>query len=219
MKLEEAMPALTAACGVPFRKLFAGHPEDLRTNKGNVGQLLLRYIGLKLDSNLTDFEDGELKTNKAHEDGSPRETMYITQISQAIDSLVSTPQKPFARSHLYAKIRNLVYLPVVKHTADVGDWYFVRCVRIEASPGTNLYRKLNADYDAICEGLRTHIQNSSDGFIHTTNGPHYIQVRSKDSMPYNAIYSRVYSRAVSNKNHAFYFMKSFMSAALSGSYE
>ena len=59
MKLNEALPLLENACGKTFRELFAGHPEDLRTNKGHAGQLLLKFIGLKLDSNLRDFEDGE----------------------------------------------------------------------------------------------------------------------------------------------------------------
>jgi DNA mismatch repair protein MutH len=81
MKLHEALPILEQACGIRFGVLFAGHPEDLRTNKGNVGQLLLKCIGLNLDSNLLDFEDGELKTNKAHASGYPAETMFITLVS------------------------------------------------------------------------------------------------------------------------------------------
>src|ERR1051326_3413234 len=89
MKLDEALPLLQAACGKPFGQLFAGHPADLITNKGLAGQLLLRHIGLCLDSNLCDFEDGELKTNKALPCGTPVETMFITQISQQVDTLVS----------------------------------------------------------------------------------------------------------------------------------
>lgn len=48
-----------------------------------------------------------------------------------------------------------------------------------------------------------------DGFVHTSNGKH-IQVRSKDSMPYHPIYSNIYGREVSDKNHAFYFQKQFV---------
>jgi DNA mismatch repair protein MutH len=216
MKLDEALPLLQAACGVPFGKLFAGHPTDLFTNKGHAGQLLLRYIGLKLDCNLCDFEDGELKTNKSLASGTPVETMFITQISEQIDTLVSVPPIPFDRSALYQKIRNLVYLPVVKTSADCAQWYYICCVRVRAEPGSTLYDKFRSDYEAICAGLRLHIQSSPDGFIHTTNGPHYIQVRSKDSTPYHPIYSRTYGKYVSNKNHAFYFMKQFMLAAAAG---
>jgi DNA mismatch repair protein MutH len=43
-----------------------------------------------------------------------------------------------------------------------------------------------------------------------------VQVRSKDSKPYHPIYSNHYGRYISNKNHALYFMKSFMKDALAG---
>lgn len=216
MKLDDAMPLLTAACNKPFGLLFKNHPEDLRTNKGNVGQLLCCYVGLKLNSDLCDFEDGELKTNKASPNGTPLETMFITQINGIIDTLVGNPSVPFQQSSLYKKISNLVYLPVVKQSADASDWYFIKCVRVRVAIGSPLYAKVKADYDAICAGLRQHIENSVDGFIHTTNGDHYIQVRSKDSKPYHPIYSQTYGRDISNKNHAFYFVKPFMRDALAG---
>jgi DNA mismatch repair protein MutH len=214
MTLDQALPHLQAACNRKFSDLFAGHPVDLRTNKGHVGQLLLKYIGLHLDSKLTDFEDGELKTNKANPDSSPAETMFITQISEQFDTLVAPTPIPFEQSNLYAKIRNLVYLPVVKDAPLTADWYYTRCIRVRVEPGSKLFQKLKQDYQAICTGLRSHIETSYDGLIHTTNGPHYIQVRSKDSTPYHPIYSRTFNRYISDKNHAFYFMKAFMLDAL-----
>lgn len=213
MKLDDALPLLQNACGKRFGELFAGHPDDLRTNKGHAGQLLLRYIGLKLDCNLCDFEDGELKTNKSLASGAPKETMFITQISEQIDTLVQVPPLDFVQSHLFQKIRNLVYLPVVKESEDAADWYYVRCVRVRVEVGSVLYAKLEADYNGICAGLRRHVETSADGFIHTTNGPNYVQVRAKDSTPYHPIYSRTYGRYISNKNHAFYFVKRFMNDA------
>lgn len=216
MKIDEAMPLLELACGKTFRELFAGHPEDLWTNKGHVGQLLLKYVGLKLDSNLCDFDDGELKTNKAFPNSSPRETMFITQVCEQIDTLVCETPVRFEGSCLFKKIRNLVYLPVVKQSDNAADWYCTRCVRVQVLEGSLLFKKLKIDYESICSGLRHHIQTSDDGFIHTTNGPYYIQVRSKDAKPYHPIYSHTFGREISNKNHAFYFMKSFMTDALAG---
>ncbi|MDX2110735.1 MAG: DNA mismatch repair protein MutH [Verrucomicrobiota bacterium] len=217
MKVEVAIPLLQQVCNVPFRNLFIRHPEDLRTNKGNVGQLLLNHIGLTLDNSLCDFEDGELKTNKALPCGEPCETMFITQISRIIDSMITAPPKPFAESNLYNKIRNLIYLPVVKDSIDVGDWYFVKVIHLEAKPDSTLYKLLEEDYYSICKGLQMHIENSRDGFIHTTNGTNlYLQIRSKDSKPYRPVYSTTYGKSVSNKNHAFYFRKEFMRDALRG---
>jgi len=133
MKVKEALPLLENVCSKRFGELFMGHPEDLRTNKGNVGQLLLLYIGLKLDCNLCDFEDGELKTNKALPNGQPLETIFITQISRIIDTLIGENPLSFEESNLYKKIRNIVYLPVVKQSENVADWYFVRVLNINTS--------------------------------------------------------------------------------------
>ena len=213
MKLDEALPILKSACNIPFRDLFKDHPEDLLTNTGNVGQLLLKYIGLSLDSALCDFEDGELKTNKTHANGEPAETMFITQISGIIDELVAPTPKRFEESNLYIKIRNLVFLPVVKDSKDTGNWYFLNAYHIHAPFGSVLFTRLESDYYSICEQLRTHIETSPDGFIHTSSGE-LIQIRSKDakdkSGKYHPIFSTIFNRYVSNKNHSFYFKKEFM---------
>lgn len=218
MKLQEALPALRAACEKPFGELFADQPQDLWTNKGNVGQLLELLIDLSLDNRLNDFEDGELKTNKAKADGKPMETMFITQISTIIDTLVGPKPTDFSESNLYKKIRNLVYVPVVKEqNKDARHWYFKKVVHIQMPVGSPLYKKMEAEYYEIAAGLKAHI-DGPDGFIHTTNGARYLQIRSKDSKPYHPIHSAHYGRYVSNKNHAFYFRKEFMIDALDGKF-
>ena len=121
MRVIDALPVLRNACNKPFRELFIGHPEDLKTNKGNVGQLLLLYAGLKLNSDNTDFIDGELKTNKANTDSTPKETMFITQIAKNIDLYVGHESIPFENTKLYEKIRNIIYLPVVKNSDNAAD--------------------------------------------------------------------------------------------------
>lgn len=212
MKIEEALPLLYKCVGIPFRRLFADLPEDLLTNKGNVGQLLLQKIGLSLDSALTDFDDGELKTNKSDCNGVPRETMFITQIAREIDTLVSSPPKSFEDSNLYKKIRCLVFLPVCKDSGNSEEWFFVKVVYVNLVVQRELKSCLEADYYKICDNLQQDIENSKDGFIHTSSGD-FIQVRSKDSKPYHPIFSEVYNRYISNKNHAFYFKKEFMKYA------
>ena len=210
MKLKEAQMMIQPLCGIPFGELFS--EEDLRTikiNKGKAGQLLELALGKKLDSGNLDFEDGELKTNKCDRTGKPKETVFITQISTVIDDLIA--QKPFEQTHLYEKIHNLLYVSTCKE-GDELDWMFLDAIHIDLSkpefaPLMDIWR---ADYYSICEQLKEHIETSSDGFIHTSNGTH-IQVRSKDSKPpYHPIYSKIYGRYVSNKNHAFYFKKQFV---------
>ena len=42
---------------------FESRIKEFKINKGGIGQMILLYLGLPLDSKLTDFDDGELKTN------------------------------------------------------------------------------------------------------------------------------------------------------------
>ena len=92
-----------------------------------------------------------------------------------------------------------------------ADWFFLPSIHIDLNhPAFATLRDIwKEDYYSICDQLRRHIETSKDGFIHTSNGKH-IQVRSKDSKPYRAIYSNIYGKEVSNKNHAFYFQKQFV---------
>jgi DNA mismatch repair protein MutH len=209
MKVSQALPILKTVTGKKFEDLFSDLPIDLTTNKGNVGQLLEKYIGLKLGCNLTDFSDGELKTNKSDRLGNPLETMFITQVSNEIDNLVSEPALAFEDSKLYKKIQNLVFLPICKSSKDRRNWFFVSCHHVDLREIKSLRLQIKSDYELITKRLRWNIENAPDGYIHTSNGE-FIQVRSKDSKPYYPIYSKKYGRHVSNKNHAFYFKKEFM---------
>lgn len=213
MRLEEACNRFNELAGIKFGELFS--PEDMNMliiNKGKTGQLLELSLGMNLSSSNLDFDDGELKTNKCDAEGNPRETVFITQISSIIDELIE--QRPFEQTHLYEKISNILYVPVCKD-GDPKDWMFLPSVHIDLSLPhfSSLSEIWRRDYYSICEQLRHHIENSSDGFIHTSNGAH-IQVRSKDARDrsgnYHPIYSHVYGRYVSNKNHAFYFQKRFV---------
>ena len=177
-------------------------------NKGKTGQLLELALGMQLSNTNCDFEDGELKTNKCDAAGNPRETVFISQISSVIDELIQ--QRPFEQTHLYEKISNILYVPVCKD-GHPSNWMFLPSIHVDlANPKFAGLRDIwRNDYYSICSQLKHHIETSADGFIHTSNGTH-MQVRSKDSMLYHFIYSQVYRRNVSNKNHAFYFQKQFV---------
>lgn len=208
MRLEEAIPRLIEIVNIPFSTLYKSEElEGIIIAKGNTGKLLEKLLGLPPGSRLRDFENGELKTNKAHSDGTPMETMFITQISTHIDYLIHNIS--FVDSWLYKKIKHLLYVPVVKESTDPNDWYFLPHYQILIEDGNELFRILENDYNFICKRLVEDIENSSDGFIHTASGD-FIQIRSKDAKPYNPIFSTKYNKNVSNKNHAFYFKKDFM---------
>ncbi len=209
MKLNEAKRKLDNLINRPFGELFSD--EDMNSiiiNKGKSGQLLELALGLHLSNTNLDFDDGELKTNKCDIFGKPRETIFITQIGSIIDELIE--RKTFEETHLYSKIKNMLYVPVCKDGSP-NNWKFLQNIHINL--GLQKYKelslKLKTDYYSICDQLKNYIENSPDGFIHTSSG-NLIQIRSKDSKPYHPIFSQVYNRNISNKNHAFYFKKEFV---------
>lgn len=213
MKLQEAYAKLNGFVGIPFKDLFSF--EDLQTivkNKGKTGQLLELILEKKLNSANIDFEDGELKSNKCDKNGKPLETVFVTQISSMMDDLLSA--KPFEETHLYEKINNMLYVQVSKE-GKPEEWKLVQLIHIDLTrPEFLSFLEIwRQDYYSICKQLKAHIETSVDGFIHTSNGTH-LQIRSKDAKDkagrYHPIYSKVYGRYVSNKNHAFYFQKSFV---------
>jgi len=208
MKLAEAKARLEQFINRPFGSIFTGANYDWIINKGKAGQALEIVLGLQNTPNPLDFEDGELKTNKCDAHGNPKETVFISQILSVIDDMFR--QKPFEESHLCQKISNMLYVPVSKD-GEPRNWMFLKPIHIDLNEPrfADLKRIWRDDYYSICEQLKRHVETSPDGFIHTSNGRH-IQVRSKDSQPYHPIYSTVYGRFVSNKNHAFYFQKQFV---------
>jgi DNA mismatch repair protein MutH len=208
MRLEEALEPLSALCNKPMDTIIEGLPGDLRINKGRVGQLLELYLGLTLGNDHTDFEDGELKTNKVRPNGKPRETIFLTQISKDIDNLISTPPVPFEHSQVYTKIKKVVVVPVVKDGPE-RDWSFGHIYLVDLENEIELRTQLQEDYHSITNQLVDHIATDPKGFIHTSSGK-YLQIRSKDSKPYHPIFSEMLGQYISDKNHAFYFKWDFM---------
>ncbi|MDA7606015.1 DNA mismatch repair protein MutH [Pelagibacteraceae bacterium] len=211
MLLNEAYRKLVNLKGKTVGDIFTksqSHIKELKINKGGVGQRLLLYLGLPLDNKLTDFDDGELKTNKTDESGKSKESIFITQISTIIDELICETPKDFYSSNLFKKIKNVVIVGICKDNDDPNKWKFTYCYNFSYVKNKELFEQFKSDYNSICNQLKKHIQNSNDGFIHTSNGE-YIQIRSKDTKPYHPIYSKHMKKNISSKNHAFYFKARF----------
>lgn len=209
MKLETAKAKISKLANIPFSKyLTADQLQGITINKGKSGQLLELTIGLKLSNTTLDFEDGELKTNKCDSSGTPKETMFITQIASMIDELLE--EKEFKYTKLYKKLQHLLYVPISKD-GEPQDWMFLPCIEIDLSLAkySELAKQLESDYYSICKQMNQQLQMSSTATLHTVNGK-FIQIRTKDSKPYTPIYSEKYKRFISDKNRAFYFKKEFM---------
>ena len=213
--LNKAIDEIIEKFDIKYQVMF----NELKIGKGNTGKVLLIHLGMPLDSKLTDFDDGELKTTKFATNPKngliePKETIFITQISEIFDTLVSEPPLNYLNSNLYKKIKNILIVSCVKDKdTDSGKWYFKNCWHIKTHKGTNIFKILSKDYEVICQKIKTDI--SSNGMIHTSSGK-YIQIRSKDSDPYHPIKSNLYGRAVSDKNYAFYFKRQFIIDIIAG---
>ena len=207
MRLVDALPRLESLYKVRFSELF--EKCDMETDKGRVGKLLQGLLGMPHTGRLLDFDDGELKTNMSNPSGKPLETMYISQISKKIDFLLN--RGAFRESWIYSKIRDLVYLPVVKEGNPL-EWYFLFPIHVQIREGDQLFQQLSIDFDNITRKMVLDVEEG-DGYLHTSSGE-FIQIRTKDSKPYFPIHSEKYGRYVSNKNFAFYFKKEFMTQLL-----
>lgn len=206
MRLSDAKGALDLVALRRVGDILPLSEIEGQSDKGIVGKLLERSLGMAASTRPLDFEDGELKTNSVYPDGRPRETMFITQVSSWVDDLLGGVR--FERTILFAKTRSILYVPVVKQ-GPAADWRFLRPIHYEDRM-SHLSSRLRADYYGIAERLQRLVEHGADGMFHTTNGT-YLQVRTKDSRPYHPMFSEQYGRHVSNKNWAFYFMKRFMS--------
>ena len=214
MKIEEAFVILPTLYNFKFGVL-KNHPnlkepidlDNLKGNKGFAGQFLEKLLQLNLSNRALDFENGELKTNKSKPDGSPMETRAITQIGTQFDDLFYKG-KSFHETHLYRKIEIVLYVPAVKGEKR-EDWYFLPAYYLDLKDNDALKTILDNDFEIIKSKVYDMMKNSGDGMLHTASGK-YIQIRTKDSKPYNRIYSEELGRYVSDKGFAFYFKKEFM---------
>ncbi|MFW6028923.1 MAG: MutH/Sau3AI family endonuclease [Halanaerobiales bacterium] len=212
MKLNEAISKLEPIINRPFKEFLSDEQlKGIRINKGLTGQLLEIQLGLKNTSHNLDFEDGELKSNKVDIDGKPLETMFIKQISNMVDELLTG--KNFYETKLYYKLSNILYVPVYKGNSKKRvhrtEWRLLPYIHINIHNHPEILSQLEEDYYEISKQMKKQLTKEPEANIHTCNGK-FIQIRTKDSKPYSPIYSNIYHRYISNKNYAFYFKKEFM---------
>ena len=208
MYLEDALNRLLALEGEMIGNI--GSPDLV--NKGIVGQIIEKAIGLDLSSDLLDFEDGELKSNKFLK-GKPAETLAVTQVGHVlpeIDAEIAWPN-----SKVFKKISSFIFLPVHKDNPDPRKWKVGRAVHFSKEIHQKQYFKLAEDYETISSSIKEVL--NKDGELHTINGPNqFLQLRTKDAKDASGNYHPVrYKGAIlSNKNYAFYLRPKFLNAIL-----
>ena len=208
ISLEEAISRLLEIEGKKFSEIVT---PDL-INKGSAGQLIEKAIGLDLSSDLLDFTDGELKTNKFIK-GKPAETMAITQVGHTLSEISGGIS--WKNSKVLKKVTSFILVPVHKDQPAPKDWIVGKATHFEESKYPSLYEKLATDYLDIGDQLRSIF--ATRGELHTLNGRNeYLQIRTKDSKDVNGSYHPIKfdGRRISTKNFAFYLRKQFLNDVL-----
>lgn len=206
--LEDALKRILALEGMAIGEIGQA---DL-VNKGVVGQIIEKKIGLNLSSDLLDFEDGELKSNKFLK-GKPSETLAVTQVGHIlpeIDAEVSWPN-----SKVLKKINSFIFLPIHKDIPEPKAWVIGKAVHFTKKDYPLQYKMLGEDYESISSQIKTLLRKN--GELHTLNGPNsYLQIRTKDSRDGSGNYHPIKYNGfqLSNKNYAFYIRPGFLNSIL-----
>lgn len=206
--LEDALKLILALEGEKIGDI--GQPDLV--NKGVVGQIVERKIGVDLSSDLLDFEDGELKSNKFLK-GKPSETLAVTQVGHILPEIEAEISWP--ESKVLKKISSFIFLPIHKDNPKPEEWLVGRAVHFSKKLYPKQYLRLAEDYDAISHQIRDVLGTS--GELHTINGPNkYLQIRTKDGKDPSGNYHPIKykGRLLSNKNYAFYIRPGFLNAIL-----
>jgi DNA mismatch repair endonuclease MutH len=206
--LEDALKKIVALEGQRIGDI--GTPDLV--NKGVVGQIIEKAIGLDLSSDLLDFEDGELKSNKFLK-GKPAETLAITQVGHVLSEIEADVSWP--NSKVLKKINSFIFLPVHKDNPDPNEWKVGRATHFSKKLHSAQYRLLAEDYEAIASDIRQILMKK--GQLHTLNGPNqFLQIRTKDSKDATGKYHPVKYKGVtlSDKNYAFYLRPKFLNSII-----
>lgn len=209
MYLEDALKLILALEGKKIGDI--GQPDLI--NKGVVGQIVERKIGVNLSSDLLDFEDGELKSNKFLK-GKPAETLAVTLVGHILPEIDADVTWP--NSKVLKKISSFIFLPIHKDNPDPTEWLVGKAVHFSKNQFSKQYEQLAQDYDAIARQIKDVLRNN--GELHTFNGPNeYLQIRTKDGKDSLGNYHPVKynGRFISNKNYAFYIRPGFLKSILS----
>ena len=208
MYLEDALKLIIALEGKTIGAI--GQPDLV--NKGIVGQIIEKEIGLDLSSDLLDFEDGELKSNKFL-NGKPSETLAITQVGHILPEIQA--EISWQNSKVLKKISSFIFLPIHKDNPKPSGWVIGKATHFSKTKFPEQYSKLSEDYVEISRQIRHVI--AATGQLHTFNGPNqFLQIRTKDSRDMAGNYHPIKfeGKVLSDKNYAFYLRPNFLNSIL-----
>jgi len=129
--------------------------KDGKKNKGWVGHIVERHLGLPINSlQSPDFEDWELKTISMKKLKSglivPKETMAITMINSG-----HVVNNDFKNSHLKQKLDKLLIISRIWYATTEPKSELLKAFQFNIEDNRELYVEIEADYEETRECLKT----------------------------------------------------------------
>ena len=171
--------------------------EKPGTNKGGRGQLLETALGVANSSNLTDLEDGEIKTFTVGQ------TIAVTQVKHCLPDIIDGTVE-FEDSKVGQKLAQTIYVGFTRNNDYVGT----ELLNEEVDP--QHYQELAEDYGYIAAQIKAAYATGSE--LHTITGPNkLLQIRTKASKNKHGEYTPLCYNGVELKDKymAFYLLADF----------
>lgn len=209
-RFSDLLRVYTEIQGIPFRELaetlgydISKDPKSMKSAAGDIAELV---AGKKPDSlpqaDLSEF-DIEVKTVPLDLRGYPRENTKITALNYA--SLLT---EEWATSHVYEKVRVVLFVPIVKEETNRPDSWYVRSPFIWM-PSRDQLGVMREDWETIQEMVQSGEQLAASVgqyLIANTSG----QGRGRDARTYQL----ADGRTIEVKTRAFFLRKSFVAEIL-----
>jgi len=169
-------------------------------NKGERGLWIEKQLGIKANSKLNDFEDGELKVFVEGE------TIAVTSLKHCLPLIFERIDRrvSYAESNVGKKLKNVLFVKFAK----TGE--FVKSYVFNAKKYSELHYLLSEDYRYICNEIRKRFYD--DEKLETITGENkLLQIRTKASKGKNGRYTPLEydGKILKDKYMAFYLTTEF----------
>lgn len=164
----ELMYLLASIEGVPFIELASEYSlkwsDDPKRRRALAGHLVEQVVDVEKNSrpepDLTAF-GVELKTIPVSIEQSRLVVLEDTSVT-ASQVFAAIQSQAWRNSHLYEKLRTILFVPIVKQDVSAPDLWYVRTPFIWM-PSLRAEQQLSEDYESIREAVLTLLRNAGPG--------------------------------------------------------
>ena len=215
-RFSDLLRVYTEIQGIPFRELaetlgydISKDPKSMKSAAGDIAELVAWKKPDSLpQADLSEF-DIEVKTVPLDLIGSPRENTKITALNYK-----SLLKEKWETSHVYEKVRVVLFVPIVKEDVDRPEAWYVRSPFIWM-PSRDQFAVIRKDWETIRRMVRRGEKLTTKGvgeyLIANTSG----QGKGRDDRSYQL----ADGRTIDVKTRAFFLRKKFVAEVLKANIE